>query len=371
MCEMAGDVRINGNSSAVVVVGSEAGEREWRIKPYARKFDRSAMQHIKEVTVRSAGVVAVVPACTVNQTSVPAMLFAIGGYAGNYYHDYTDVLIPLFITARQFDGDVQFVISTNKFWWVEKYRPILKQLSRHEIVYSDGDGEVRCYRRVIVGLRSHKPMSIDPARTPGGYSMLDFTKMMRIAYGLERDRPARRAAEQPRLLLIPRKGSRRFTNLEEVASAAEAAGFEVVLAEAKTTTRLAEFVQVVNSCDAMVGVHGAGLTNFVYLPTGAALVQIIPFGNLENISRSCFMGSSEDAGLRYLDYSIGAAESSLSEQYPRDHPVFTDPKSIHRLGWKKMGDVYLDHQDVKIDVDRFRPLLLEARQHLRRYTIQP
>ncbi|XP_042434794.1 beta-1,2-xylosyltransferase XYXT1-like [Zingiber officinale] len=370
VCEMAGDVRIHGNSSAVVVVGSEAEEEAWRIKPYARKFDKSAMQHIKEVTVRSAGAGAVVQACTVNQTSVPALVFAIGGYAGNYYHDYTDVLIPLFITARQFDGDVQFVISTSKFWWVDKYKPILKQLSRHEIVYLDGDGEVRCHRRVIVGLRSHKPMSIDPARTPGGYSMLDFTKLMRVAYGLERDRPARRAAEPPRLLLIPRKGSRRFTNLEEVVSAAEAAGFEVVLAEAATTTRLAEFVRVVNSCDAMVGVHGAGLTNFVYLPTGAAVVQIIPFGNLEKISRSCFMNSSEDAGLRYLDYSIGPAESSLSAQYPRDDPVFTDPKSIHRLGWKKMGEVYLDHQDVKIDVGRFRPLLLQAREHLRRYTIE-
>ncbi|XP_074567862.1 alpha-1,3-arabinosyltransferase XAT3-like isoform X2 [Curcuma longa] len=371
VCEMAGDVRIHGDSSAIVVVGSEAGEEKaWRIKPYARKFDGSAMQHIKEVTVRSSSIGAVAPACTVNQTSVPAVVFTIGGYVGNYYHDYTDVLIPLFITARQFDGDVQFVVSTNRFWWVDKYRSILKQLSRHEIVYLDGDKEVRCHRRVIVGLRSHKPMSIDPARTPGGYSMLDFTKLMRAAYGLERDRPARRAAEKPRLLLIPRKGTRRLTNLEEVARAAEEAGFEVVLAEAGMSTRLADFVRVVNSCDAMLGVHGAGLTNFVYLPTGAAVVQIIPFGKLENISRSCFMGSSEDAGLRYLDYSVGAGESSLSEKYPRDDPVFTDPKSIHRLGWKKMGEVYLDHQDVKIDVSRFRPLLLEAREHLRRYIIE-
>ncbi|XP_042406264.1 alpha-1,3-arabinosyltransferase XAT2-like isoform X1 [Zingiber officinale] len=372
VCEMTGDVRIHSNSSSILVLNSQATEESWQIKPYARKFDPSAMQHIKQVSVRSfsGGDGVVVPACTVNQTLVPAVVFVIGGYTGNYYHDYTDVLIPLFITTRHFNGDVQFIISTRNFWWVDKYKAILKQLSRHEIVYLDGDEQVRCHRRVIVGLHSHKPMSIDPERTPGGYSMLDFTKLMRVAYGLERDRPMWRAEEKPRMLLIQRKGTRQFTNLEEVARTAEAAGFAVQVAEAESMTRVAEFARVVNSCDVMAGLHGAGLTNFVYLPTGAVVVQVIPFGNLETISRGCFKNSSEDAGLRYLDYSVGVEESSLLEQYPRQHPVFTDPKSIHRQGWKKMGQVYLDHQDVKIDVDRFKPLLLVALDNLRQYTIE-
>ncbi|XP_074559391.1 alpha-1,3-arabinosyltransferase XAT2-like isoform X2 [Curcuma longa] len=372
VCEMTGDVRIHSNSSTILLLNSQAREESWQIKPYARKFDQSAMQHIKQVSVRSSsgGHGVVVPACTVNQTLVPAIVFVIGGYTGNYYHDYTDVLIPLFITTWQFNGDVQFIISTRNFWWVDKYNPILKQLSRHEIVYWDGDEQVRCHRRVIVGLHSHKPMSIDPERTPGGYSMLDFTKLMRVTYGLERDRPVWRAEEKPRMLLIQRKGTRQFTNLEEVVWTAEEVGFAVEVAKAESMTRVAEFARVVNSCDVMVGLHGAGLTNFVYLPTGAVVVQVIPFGNLEEISRSCFKNSSEDAGLRYLDYSIGVEESSLLEQYPRHHPVFTDPKSIHRQGWKKMGQVYLDHQDVKIDVDRFQPLLLVALEHLRQYTIE-
>lgn len=369
---MTGDIRIHSNSSTIFLLNSQTREESWQIKPYARKFDPSAMQHINEVSVRSSsgGYGVVAPACTVNQTLVPAIVFAIGGYTGNYYHDYTDVLIPLFITTRQFNGDVQFIISTRNFWWLDKYNPILKQLSRHEIVYLDGDEQVRCHRRVIVGLHSHKPMSIDPEKTPGGYSMLDFTKLMRVTYGLERDRPVWRADAKPRMLLIQRKGSRQFTNLEEVARTAEAAGFEVEVAEAAMTTRVAEFVRVVNSCDVMVGMHGAGLANFVYLPTGAVVVQVIPFGNLEEISRSCFKNSSEDAGLRYLDYSVGVEESSLLEQYPRDHPVFTNPKSIHRQGWNKMGQIYLDHQDVKIDVDRFKPLLLVALENLRQYMIE-
>ncbi|URD94270.1 Glycosyltransferase [Musa troglodytarum] len=373
VCEMDGDVRVHGKSSFVVLVtdhrSQDSGvQSSWRIKPYARKFDKAAMQHIGEVSVRSSTSLGDVPRCTVNH-GVPAIVFAIGGYSGNYYHDFTDVLIPLFITSRQFDGEVQFLIATQKFWWIGKYKPILRKLSRHEIIFFDDDDQVRCFRHVVVGLHSHKPMSIDPARAPNGYSMVDFTKLMRSAYSLDRDSPislAENPTAKPRLLLIPRNGTRRFVNFEEIVRAAEKLDYEVVVAEAGTRTNVASFTGVVNSCDVMVGVHGAGLTNFVFLPTDAVIIQIVPFGNLQNISRSCFKGSTEDAQLHYLEYCIGVEESSLLERYPRDHPVFRDPRSIHSLGWKKMADVYLDHQDVKLDLARFEPLLLKARHLLHR-----
>ncbi|CAD5164578.1 unnamed protein product [Musa acuminata subsp. malaccensis] len=375
VCELHGDVRIHGKSSSVVLVSADREPRNperrqsWQIKPYARKFDKAAMAHIQQMSVRSSnGLGDDVPRCTTNH-SVPAVVFAIGGYSGNYYHDFTDVLVPLFITSRRFDGEVQLVIGTTKLWWISKYEPILRKLSRYEIVYSGSDDRVHCYPHAIVGLHSHKAMSIDPARAPNGYSMVDFTRFMRSTYSLGRDSPIRLGdggGRKPRLLLIPRQGTRRFTNFREIVGVVEESGFEVVVAEAKMGSKVAEVARVVNSCDVMMGVHGAGLTNFVFLPTGAVIIQVVPFGNLENISRSCFGYSSEDAKLHYLEYSIREEESSLIEQYPRDHPVFKDPKSIHRKGWNKMGEVYLDKQNVKLDVNRFRPLLLKARQLLHR-----
>ncbi|KAJ8492405.1 hypothetical protein OPV22_014126 [Ensete ventricosum] len=343
VCELQGDVRIHGKSSSVVLVSADRQPRNperrqsWQIKPYAR--------------------------------NVPAVVFAIGGYAGNYYHDFTDVLVPLFITSRRFDGEVQLVIGTKNLWWISKYEPILRKLSRYEIVYSGSDDRVHCYPHAIVGLHSHKAMSIDPARAPNGYSMVDFTRFMRSTYSLGRDSPIRLGDDggrKPRLLLIPRQGTRRFTNFQEIVGVVEESGFEVVVAEAKMGSKVAEVARVVNSCDVMMGVHGAGLTNFVFLPTDAVIIQVVPFGNLENISRSCFGYPSEDAKLHYLEYSIREEESSLIELYPRDHPVFKDPKSIHRKGWNKMGEVYLDKQNVKLDVNRFRPLLLKTRQLLHR-----
>ncbi|RRT58917.1 hypothetical protein B296_00029201 [Ensete ventricosum] len=366
---MEGDVRIHGKSSSVVLVTDRRPRNSgrtmsWRIKPYARKFDKAAMAHVHEVSVSLSNGVGGVPACSTNHSD-PAIVFALGGYTGNYYHDFTDVLIPLFITSRRFDGEVQFVIETINLWWISKYEQFLRSLSRHEIIFFNSDDRVHCYRRVVVGLHSHKAMSIDPARVPNGYSMVDFAKLMRVAYSLERDSPIRPGggeAKKPRLLLISRQGSRRFTNLGEIVRTAEELEFEVVVAEAKVGSNVADIARVVNSCDVMMGVHGAGLTNFVFLPTSAVVIQIVPFGKLEDISRACFAYPAEDAGLHYLEYSVSEDESSLTELYPRDHAVFKDPNSIHRLGWNKMGEVYLDKQNVKLDVGRFRPLLLKARR---------
>ncbi|URE24132.1 Glycosyltransferase [Musa troglodytarum] len=225
VCELHGDVRIHGKSSSVVLVSADRQprnperRRSWQIKPYARKFDKAAMAHIQEVSVGSSnGLGNDVPRCTTNY-SVPAVVFAIGGYTGNYYHDFTDVLVPLFITSRRFDGEVQLVIATKKLWWISKYEPILRKLSRYEIVYSGSDDRVHCYPHAIVGLHSHKAMSIDPARAPNGYSMVDFTRFMRSTYSLGRDFPIRLGDDggrKPRLLLIPRQGTRRFTNFQEI-----------------------------------------------------------------------------------------------------------------------------------------------------------
>ncbi|URD72979.1 Glycosyltransferase [Musa troglodytarum] len=371
VCDLEGDVRIHGKSASVVLVTdrrprNSGRTKSWRIKPYARKFDKAAMAHVHEVSVRVSNGLGGIPACSANHSD-PAIVFALGGYTGNYYHDFTDVLIPLFITSQRFDGAVQFVIETINLWWISKYEQILRSLSRHEIIFFNSDDRVHCYRRVVVGLHSHKALSIDPTRAPNGYSMVDFTKRMRVAYSLERDSPIRPGgaeAKKPRLLLISRQGSRRFTNLGEIVRTAEELDFEVVVAEAKMGSNVADIARVVNSCDVMMGVHGAGLTNFVFLPTNAVVIQIVPFGKLEDIARACFAYPSVDAGLHYLEHSVSEDESNLRELYPRDHAVFRDPKSIHRLGWNKMGEVYLDKQNVNLDADRFRPLLLKARQLL-------
>ncbi|RWR94841.1 EGF domain-containing protein [Cinnamomum micranthum f. kanehirae] len=103
---------------------------------------------------------------------MPALVFSTAGHIGNYFHDFADVLVPLFITSRQYNGDIQFLITNFKPWWVEKYHVILKQLSKYEIINFDHD---------------HQELSIEPSRDPNGYSIHDFIKLLRNSYSMARD----------------------------------------------------------------------------------------------------------------------------------------------------------------------------------------
>ncbi|KAL6626613.1 hypothetical protein ACP70R_030339 [Stipagrostis hirtigluma subsp. patula] len=365
-CEANGDVRINGTAMSVAVVPTSWSERrEWRIRPYARR----AVSGVKEFTVTQLQDLAAAPPCTVTH-QVPAVLFALGGYTGNFWHDFTDVLVPLFVASRRYAGEVQFLISNINPWWLGKYGTLLRRLSKHDAVDLDGDAQVRCFPHATVGLRLHKEFTIVPERTPGGrLSMADFTAFLRETYALPRAAPVslrRSPDKRPRLLLIHRGHYRRFVNEKEIARAAEAAGFEVAVMEPRGDARVDEQARVVNSFDVLMGMHGAGLTNAVFLPAGAVVIQVVPYGKLEAMARREFGEPAADMGLKYLDYSVAAEESTLPELLGPDHPVVRDPDSVHREGWHKVAEFYLGKQDVRVDVNRFAPTLALALDHLRR-----
>ncbi|URE39035.1 glycosyltransferase [Musa troglodytarum] len=285
------------------------------------------------------------PRCTVNHT-VPALVFSIGGFTGNLFHDFTDVIVPLFISSYQFRGEVQFVVADIKPWWVSKFIVILKQLSDYDI-----------------------KLGVDPSKTPTGYSIVDFKAMLRKAYGLERPTAAPSGdpwdiRRKPRMLIISRKKTRAFLNERGMTDMAMSLGFDVRVAEPDATTDLAKFARLVNSADVMIGVHGAGLTNMVFLPAGAVLIQVVPMGGLDWVARDTFKKPSPDMQLKYMDYRIQADESTLSDEYPADHPVLKDPYSIHKQGWNALSKTYLDNQNVRPHLGRLRNALMDALKHL-------
>jgi capsular polysaccharide biosynthesis protein len=363
-CELDGDVRVlgtNGTVSLVAAPGADSRtfrEESWRIQPYPRKADPNAMRHIRALTVRSVSGDAA--ACT-DRHDVPALVFSDRGYVGNYFHAFTDVILPLFLTARQYGGEVRLLVTNFQMWFLGKFMPVFKTISNYELVDVDHDPRVRCFRHVQVGLTSHSDFSIDPARAPNGYSMLDFTEFMRAAYGLPRNAAGK--GPRPRLLVVARARTRRFVNVDEIVRCAEKLGFEVVVSEG--THEVAPFAEIANTCDAIMGVHGAGLTNMVFLPPGGVVIQIVPLGGLEFVA-NYFRGPSRDMGHRYLEYRIKPEESTLTDQFPRDHPIFTNPEKVKSKGWNSLKDAYLDKQDVRLDMKRFRLTLKKAMAHFRK-----
>lgn len=376
ICDMKGDIRVQPSSSSVILVSSEPeileeNRNPWKIRPYARKEDKGALSSVREWSVRMVSGRENIPRCTQNH-SVPAVLFSVGGYSGNYFHSFTDIVVPLYLTSRPFDREVQFLVTNKRQWWVNKFRKILENLSKYEIIDIDGETkEVHCFPSVIVGLKRHNELSIDPSRST--YTMRDFREFLRSSYSLKRRSAIRAGVDveskaKPRLLIVSRKWTRSFMNVDEITGMAKRLGFEVVVAEpGMNIQRVAE---VVNSCDVVMGVHGAGLTNTLFLPDNAVLVQIVPIGNVEWISRNYFGEPSKGMGMGYLEYKISLNESTLAQQFPLDHIVFRDPFAFHKGDWKTFKSVYLDKQNVKLDVERFKPTLQKALELLHEHRDQ-
>ncbi|PQQ15554.1 hypothetical protein Pyn_28947 [Prunus yedoensis var. nudiflora] len=148
-----------------------AGNSLWTVRPYARKEDKKPMNHTRAWSVKPVIGDQEIPRCSRNH-SVPAILFSNGGYTGNHFHEFTDIVVPLYITSRKYDGEVQFLISDLRTWWVAKFQAILKGLSNYEFLDIDKEA-VHCFPSITVGLKRHpKDLTIDPSKH--SYSMKDF-----------------------------------------------------------------------------------------------------------------------------------------------------------------------------------------------------
>ncbi|KAI7743063.1 hypothetical protein M8C21_025765 [Ambrosia artemisiifolia] len=294
--------------------------------------------------------------CNYNYT-VPVVVFSSGGFAGNLFHEFNEIIIPLYITSRLFKSRVQFILVDYNPSLVKKYERIFSSLSRYNVLNPMMNISVHCFPGAVVGLKSHGFLRINSSEVPKGNSMIEFRKFLGIAYGLKITNVSNTA---PRLLLVSRRKTRSFLNEDELVDMMEELGFDVVVVRSpKKMSNLERFAKLVSTCSVLIGAHGAGLTNQVFLPTGAVVVQVVPLG-LEWPSSVYFGEPAVRMGLHYLDYKIGPNESSLIDMYAHDDPVISDPGSVFAKGYYVGKEMYLDKQNIRVDVNRFKGTLVEA-----------
>jgi Glycosyltransferase 61 len=291
---------------------------------------------------------------------VPVLIFATAGFPFNPFHAYTDLLIPIFVAANRYNGKVQFAVTNFHWSWIKKYMQFLQALSHYPIINLDSETKVYCFPSGQVGLKGNKPFTVE--NPTAGSTMLDFKHFLRTSLSLERAQVGvieKKSIKKPKIAILLRKGTRTFTNENEIVDMAEGIGFEVIRAATETTKDFPRIAHLINSCDVLMGLHGAGLTNMVYLPDNATIIQIIPWGNLRFISWKDYGEPTKDMRLNYVEFEIKEEESTLIEKYPRNHTVFSNPQELHRQGWMAMYTVYLVEQSVKLDVNRFRGVLVD------------
>ncbi|URD89387.1 hypothetical protein MUK42_26445 [Musa troglodytarum] len=386
LCYARGDIRTDSPSSSILVYvsGNDTAPpvpaAVERIRPYTRKWETGITNTILEITIRSAhgGRRKV---CDVRQEGVPGLVFSNGGYTGNLYHDFSDGLIPLYITAQRFRGEVVLVVAEYHTWWLTRYRLVLERLTNYKLVDFRRDTRVHCFSEMIVGLRIHGELTIDPHLMPNDKSIRDFRTFLREGFGgavqptaVPRAqspsflRPLQRSSRhdrrqcgnlRPRIAILIRKGCRVLLNRKEVTRACQKTGFDVQIIEPRRGAPLAARHHALASAEVMLAVHGAAMTHFLFMRPASVLIQVVPLG-LERPAEEFYGQPARRLGLEYIAYSITPEESSLSKLYDRRSPVIVNTRVVTSKGWLEMKKIYLDRQNVRVNLERFKKVLERA-----------
>lgn len=344
---------------------------EEKIRPYTRKWENDVMNLVNEVTLKSKLVQNnSMLNCDVKH-EVPAIVFSTGGYTGNVYHEFNDGIIPLYITSQHLKREVVLVNVDCRNWWLTKYDEVLNQLTKYRVINFENETMIHCFPDVTVGVFIHDEMTIDPSLMPNNETILDFRALLdkayRPGYLLPETRPSR--INRPILVMLVRDGSRVILNLKQVVQLAKQAGFNVTLWKPLPTTDLKQTYRLLNSSHVLMGVHGAALTHFLFMRPSSVFIQIIPLGT-DWASCNYYGDPAQKMGLQYIGYKIGINESTLSDKYRENDTVLTNPTAIVRQGWSATKEIYLESQDVRIDLPRFKNTLMDAKRRATRFIRQ-
>ncbi|OVA04016.1 Glycosyltransferase AER61 [Macleaya cordata] len=422
VCFMKGDIRTHSASFSIFLYSSnnisngrriqeeEEIQQYEKIKPYTRKWEKSVMDTIDQLDLvvmkkSKFGKKTNQKPCQVKH-SVPAVVFSNGGYTGNVYHEFNDGILPLFITSQHLNKQVVFVALEYHEWWITKYSDILSQLSDYPVINFSGDNRTHCFPEAIVGLQIHDELAVD--RLQGKNTTIrDFRRLLDRAYwprikGLqeeeaqlklqlkpdsgelknlsslppwlssmkeEEEEEEKEEMKKPKLVIISRNGSRSIINEGAMVELAEDIGFQVEVLRPNPRTELAKIYRALNSSDMMVGVHGAAMTHFLFMKPGSVFIQVIPLGT-DWAAETYYGDPSVKLGLKYMPYKILPRESSLYGNYNNDDPVLNDPESVNAKGWEYTKKIYLDGQNVELNLRRFRKRLVRAYDYISQRKLQ-
>ena len=351
VCVSNHGVRIETNKN-IIVYTENSGRDASSTKPYALQKDKYLLQWITPVKILHGAKNP--PACHYNHT-VPAVIFS-SGILGNIFHEFNDIIIPLFITTSHFKSEVLFILEDHDAWFVTKFSKILSRLSHYRVMNPAANATVHCFPGMILGIRYHDNLALNPRDILGGYSMRNFRQFLAAAYNLNFAHVSQVVVKQPMVMLLSREKTRKFINEDEIVSMIQGLGFRVVVARTKDALNLDKFGNKINSCAVLVVSHGAGLTNELFLPIGAVMVQVEPVG-VEWAASKYYGDPAGAMGVHYLRYKIEPEESSLVELYGRNDSDITDPESFYGMGYRLAR---FEQQDIRVNVARFRNTMVQA-----------
>jgi hypothetical protein len=232
-------------------------------------------------------------------------LFSTGGY----FHWLTEICPRLWIAQQHVDPEIPLLVPE---YFLQKWkfgRDFLAAFNRKIITY--GEHELPVIKHMTFVQRPGGPFNYQPVSIAGSTRQIQ-----------ERYFDKQYSNQQTERIYISRKksGKRMVLNEDEVAALAKRYGYTVLILE---DLSIADQVNIFSRATSVLSIHGAGLTNMVYMKPGGTVIEIRH--HEDNHMLNCFFTLANTFGLRYgYCFGYNKGDSLPTENRPEDKSIHAD-----------------------------------------------
>jgi hypothetical protein len=115
---------------------------------------------------------------------------------------------------------------------------------------------------------------------------------------------------KPVLGLISRHNKRIILNEPDLVRAAKEIGFDVRILMFDTLT-IEEQIMVTRECDVLMGIHGSGMLNEIFMRKNTYSIQVVPYGLPGKAIESAYGEVARLSGLKYKQFDVRGKENAV------------------------------------------------------------
>jgi hypothetical protein len=234
-------------------------------------------------------------------------LFSTGGY----FHWVTDVCPRLWVASQHIDRSVPLVVPEYFFckWNFSKH--FLKAFDRPIVTFKDS--EVICIDKLNYIGQTGDMFNLHPLPVRSSARLL-------IDYYSNRKKDVRDVTGQKIYISRCKASKRRILNESQILPLLREYGYSVVHAEEMS---LGDQIKLFSQTTHLVSIHGAGLSNMVFMPPKSKVVEIRH--KEDNFMLNCFHTLAHTFDMEYYCVFGCAQDDSLSnENRPEDKSIQAD-----------------------------------------------
>ncbi|XP_078368595.1 protein O-linked-mannose beta-1,4-N-acetylglucosaminyltransferase 2-like [Oculina patagonica] len=268
----------------------------------------------------------------------------------NIMHVFHDDLLPLYHTVRQFSQskfpvDLEYRIVMMEGWNEGDYFHLYKLFTNKTLLLKKDlkkANHLMCFQYGVVGISKYttwyqygfkEPQGPLPhVSLTGGY-VQHFTKFIKRRLGLENK--LFHASDSSYVVLCSREHNRLIINELDLSMAIARQLNKQVIRVSMATHSFKEQVQLVSKASALIGMHGSILILAMFLPPGAKLIELFPFGiNPDNYTPYRTLVELPGMNIVYASWRNELEDNTVT--YPDETP---EAGGIYHLSEEEQEDI--------------------------------